>query len=39
MKSNGKQSLFAYIAKCADCGSGMHFKPDRRKGADVCGAM
>lgn len=36
-KSNGKESLFAHIAKCADCGSGMHFKPDRRKGAYVCG--
>jgi site-specific DNA recombinase len=36
-KSNGKESLFAYIVKCADCKSGMHFKPDRRKGAYVCG--
>ncbi|WP_328043847.1 zinc ribbon domain-containing protein [Neobacillus mesonae] len=36
-KSNGKESLFAHIARCADCGSGMHFKPDRRKGAYVCG--
>ncbi len=36
-KSNGKESLFAQITKCADCGSGMHFKPDRRKGAYVCG--
>lgn len=36
-KSNGKESLFAHIAKCAECGSGMHFKPDRRKGAYVCG--
>jgi site-specific DNA recombinase len=36
-KSNGKESLFAHIAKCPDCGSGMHFKPDRRKGAYVCG--
>ncbi|MCY7902771.1 recombinase family protein [Bacillus inaquosorum] len=25
-KSNGKGSLFAHIAKCSDCGSGMHFK-------------
>ncbi|WP_141232241.1 hypothetical protein [Bacillus subtilis] len=23
-KSNGKGSLFAHIAKCSDCGSGMH---------------
>ncbi|WP_404817753.1 recombinase family protein [Ureibacillus galli] len=29
-KSNGKESLFAHIAKCADCGSGMHFKPNRK---------
>lgn len=36
-KSNGKESLFAHIAKCSDCGSGMHFKPDRRNGAYVCG--
>lgn len=36
-KSNGKESLFAHITRCADCGSGMHFKPDRRKGAYVCG--
>lgn len=36
-KSNGKESLFSYILKCPDCGSGMHFKPDRRKGAYVCG--
>jgi len=36
-KSNGKESLFSYIVKCPDCGSGMHFKPDRRKGAYVCG--
>lgn len=36
-RSNGKESLFAHIAKCPDCGSGMHFKPDRRKGAYVCG--
>lgn len=36
-KSNGKESLFAHIAKCADCKSGMHFKPDRRNGAYVCG--
>jgi site-specific DNA recombinase len=32
-KNNGKESLFAHIAKCADCHSGMHFKPDRRNGA------
>ncbi len=36
-KSNGKESLFAHIAKCPDCGSGMHFKADRRNGAYVCG--
>ncbi|SEO69664.1 Site-specific DNA recombinase [Paenibacillus sophorae] len=36
-KSNGKESLFSYIVKCSDCGSGMHFKPDRRNGAYVCG--
>ncbi|GAB6928869.1 site-specific resolvase TndX [Paenibacillus sp. JCM 10914] len=36
-KSNGKESLFSYIVVCPDCGSGMHFKPDRRKGAYVCG--
>jgi site-specific DNA recombinase len=36
-KSNGKESLFAHIAKCADCQSGMHYKPDRRNGAYVCG--
>ncbi|PZE20301.1 recombinase family protein [Paenibacillus xerothermodurans] len=36
-KSNGKESLFSYIVKCPDCGSGMHFKPDRRNGAYVCG--
>jgi site-specific DNA recombinase len=36
-KSNGKENLFAHIAKCADCRSGMHFKPDRRNGAYVCG--
>ncbi|MED1725499.1 recombinase family protein [Brevibacillus parabrevis] len=36
-KSNDKESLFSYIVKCPDCGSGMHFKPDRRNGAYVCG--
>jgi len=36
-KSNGKESLFSYIVKCSDCGSGMHFKPDRRNGAYICG--
>lgn len=36
-KSNGRESLFANIAVCADCGSGMHFKSDRRNGAYVCG--
>ncbi len=36
-KSNGNESSFSYILKCPDCGSGMHFKPDRRKGAYVCG--
>jgi site-specific DNA recombinase len=36
-KSNGKECLFAHIAKCADCQSGMHYKSDRRNGAYVCG--
>ncbi|WP_440705960.1 recombinase family protein [Heyndrickxia oleronia] len=36
-RSNGKENLFAHIAQCSDCGSGMHFRPDRRKGAYVCG--
>lgn len=36
-RSNGKESIFAHVAKCADCGTGMHFKPDRRNGAYVCG--
>lgn len=36
-KSNGKESLFANIAVCADCCTGMHFKSDRRNGAYVCG--
>jgi site-specific DNA recombinase len=36
-KSNGKESLFAHITKCADCKSGMHFKSDKRNGAYVCG--
>jgi len=36
-KNNGRESLFAHIAKCADCKSGMHFKSDRRNGAYVCG--
>lgn len=36
-RSNGQESLFAHIAKCADCGCGMHFKSDRRKGAYICG--
>jgi len=36
-KSNGKESLFAHIARCPDCGSGMYFRADRRKGAYVCG--
>jgi len=36
-KSNGRESLFSYIVKCPDCGSGMHFKPDRRNGAYVSG--
>jgi site-specific DNA recombinase len=36
--SNGQESLFAHIAKCADCQSGMTFRNDRRKnGAYVCG--
>lgn len=36
-RSNGRESLFANIAICADCGCGMHFKADRRNGAYVCG--
>ncbi|MEJ8548651.1 recombinase zinc beta ribbon domain-containing protein [Brevibacillus borstelensis] len=36
-KSNGKESLFSFIVVCLDCKSGMHFKPDRRKGAYICG--
>lgn len=37
-RSNGKESLFAHIAFCADCGIGMNYKADRRKkGAYVCG--
>ncbi|KAB2425616.1 recombinase family protein [Bacillus cereus] len=35
-KSNGQESLFAHIAKCADCQMGMTFRKDRRKGAYVC---
>lgn len=29
LRSNGQESLFAHIAVCADCGSGMHYKKDR----------
>lgn len=36
-KSNGSENLFANIARCSDCGCGMHFKSDRRNGAYVCG--
>ncbi|WP_258961023.1 recombinase family protein [Paenibacillus aquistagni] len=37
-KSNGRESLFAHLAVCADCGKGMVFRTDRRKsGAYVCG--
>ncbi|GAB6085004.1 hypothetical protein JCM11672_02760 [Alkaliphilus crotonatoxidans] len=36
-RSNGKESLFAHIAKCADCGCGMHYKSDRRNGAYIYG--
>ncbi|MEC1524364.1 recombinase family protein [Neobacillus niacini] len=36
-KSNGRESLFANIAVCTDCGCGMHFKAERRNGAYVCG--
>ncbi|WP_047155036.1 recombinase family protein [Aneurinibacillus tyrosinisolvens] len=35
-KSNGQESLFAHIAICADCKSGMTYRKDRRKGAYVC---
>ncbi|MBP1966422.1 recombinase family protein [Paenibacillus aceris] len=34
-RSNGRESLFAHIAVCADCGMGMHFKKDR--GGYTCG--
>ncbi|WP_018885357.1 recombinase family protein [Paenibacillus massiliensis] len=34
-RSNGQESLFAHIAVCADCGSGMHYKNDRK--AYQCG--
>lgn len=36
-RSYGRESLFANIAACADCGCGVHFKADRRNGAYVCG--
>ncbi|XJZ27721.1 recombinase family protein [Bacillota bacterium Lsc_1132] len=36
-RSNGRESLFANIAVCADCGCGMHFKSDRRNGSYICG--
>ncbi|MGE8080044.1 recombinase family protein [Peribacillus loiseleuriae] len=35
LRSNGQESLFAHIAVCADCGSGMHYKKDRN--AYTCG--
>lgn len=35
LRSNGQESLFAHIAVCADCGSGMHYKKDRD--AYTCG--
>jgi site-specific DNA recombinase len=35
LRSNGQESLFAHIAVCAQCGSGMHFKKDRK--AYICG--
>ncbi len=38
-KSNGKESLFAHIAKCPDCGSGMLFKADRREGCLCFGGI
>jgi site-specific DNA recombinase len=28
-RSNGRESIFAHIAVCADCGMGMHYKKDR----------
>ncbi|MGW9123839.1 zinc ribbon domain-containing protein [Paenibacillus chitinolyticus] len=34
-RSNGQESLFAHIAVCADCGTGMHYKNDRK--AYQCG--
>lgn len=39
-KSNGQESTFAHVARCADCGKGMMFRKDRLKnkgGAYVCG--
>jgi site-specific DNA recombinase len=34
-RSNGQESLFAHLAVCADCGTGMHYKNDRK--AYLCG--
>nr|WP_062494996.1 recombinase family protein [Paenibacillus sp. 32O-W] len=34
-RSNGQESLFAHIAVCAECGTGMHYKNDRK--AYLCG--
>lgn len=39
-KSNGQESTFAHVARCADCGKGMMFRKDRLRkegGAYVCG--
>ncbi|MED4039402.1 recombinase family protein [Niallia taxi] len=35
LRSNGKENLFAHIAVCAKCGSGMHYKKDRK--SYICG--
>jgi site-specific DNA recombinase len=29
-RSNGQESLFAHLAVCGDCGTGMHYKNDRK---------
>ncbi|RNB67312.1 recombinase family protein [Brevibacillus panacihumi] len=34
-RSNGQESLFAHLAVCGDCGTGMHYKNDRK--AYQCG--
>lgn len=34
-RSNGQENLFAHIARCADCGRGMHYRKDRN--GYICG--